>query len=180
MKGFKLYKNFITDEECQEVIDSCNLVPERDHLQNRYEIQEFDVPQSVLDKSQKILGDEKIIATRIQCYEVGQSFAPHRDAVWYSRDGRETKGKTVMKRNRNLSISILLNDEFEGGRLMIEGKDCGLQKGDAVLFSAMALHWVEGIWEGTRYAVAVWSGDWGFNEITKEEERYMSDAQDKQ
>ena len=74
----------------------------------------------------------------------------------------------------------MLNDEFEGGRLMIEGKDCGLQKGDAVLFSAMALHWVEGIWEGTRYAVAVWSGDWGFNEITKEEERYMSDAQDKQ
>ena len=179
MKGFKLYKNFITDEECQQIIDSCKK-KESDHLQNRYEIQEFEVPQAVLDKSQEILGDEKIIATRVQCYEVGQSFAPHRDAVWYSREGKETKGKTVMKRNRNLSISILLNDEFEGGNLIIEGKDCGLQKGDAVLFSAMALHWVEGVWEGTRYAVAVWSGDWGFNEISKEEERRQSDAQDYQ
>ena len=179
MKGFKLYKNFITDEECQQIIDSCKK-KESDHLQNRYEIQEFEVPQAVLDKSQEILGDEKIIATRVQCYEVGQSFAPHRDAVWYSREGKETKGKTVMKRNRNLSISILLNDEFEGGDLIIEGENCHLEKGDAVLFSAMALHWVEGVWEGTRYAVAVWSGDWGFNEISKEEERRQSDAQDYQ
>ena len=178
MKGFKLYKNFITDEECEAVIKSCNR-KETDHLQNRYEIQEFDVPQSVLDKSQEILGEEKIIATRVQCYEVGQSFAPHRDAVWYSRDGQETKGHHVVKRNRNLSISILLNDDFEGGRLMIEGEDCKLEKGDAVLFSAMALHWVEGIWEGIRYAVAVWSGDWGFNEISKREERRQSELQDK-
>ena len=43
----------------------------------------------------------------------------------------------------------------------------------------MALHWVEGVWEGTRYAVAVWSGDWGFNEISKEEEKRQSALQDK-
>ena len=178
MKGFKIYKDFITDEECQQVIDSCNK-KESDHLQNRYEIQEFEVPQTVLDKSQQILGDEKIIATRVQCYEVGQSFAPHRDAIWYSRDGQETKGHYAMKRNRNLSISILLNDEFEGGDLIIEGENCHLEKRDAVLFSAMALHWVEGVWEGTRYAVAVWSGDWGFNEISKEEEKRQSALQDK-
>ena len=84
-----------------------------------------------------------------------------------------------MKRNRNLSISILLNDEFEGGDLIIEGENCHLEKRDAVLFSAMALHWVEGVWEGTRYAVAVWSGDWGFNEISKEEEKRQSALQDK-
>jgi hypothetical protein len=39
MKGYKVYKNFITDEECQQIIDSCNK-QESDHLQNRYEIQE--------------------------------------------------------------------------------------------------------------------------------------------
>ena len=50
MKGFKLYKNFITDEECEAVINSCNK-KESDHLQNRYEIQEFEVPQTVLDLS---------------------------------------------------------------------------------------------------------------------------------
>ena len=63
--------------------------------------------------------------------------------------------------------------------LIIEGKNCHLEKRDAVLFSAMALHWVEGVWEGTRYAVAVWSGDWGFNEISKEEEKRQSALQDK-
>jgi hypothetical protein len=42
MKGYKVYKNFITDEECQQIIDSCNK-QESDHLQNRYEIQELPV-----------------------------------------------------------------------------------------------------------------------------------------
>ena len=50
MKGFKVYKNFITDKECQQIIDSLNK-QESDYLQNRYEIQDYDIPQSVLDKS---------------------------------------------------------------------------------------------------------------------------------
>lgn len=172
MKGFKVYKNFITDKECQQIIDSLNK-QESDHLQNRYEIQDYDIPQSVLDKSQDILGDEKVIATRVQCYETGQNFDPHRDAIWYSMPKHGT-AKEVWKRDRNLSISILLNDEFEGGELIIEGVDCKLEKGDAVMFSAMCLHWVQGVWEGTRYAVAVWSGTWGFEQITKEKEQELS------
>ena len=85
VKGFKVYKNFITDTECQQIIDSLNK-QESDHLQNRYEIQDYDIPQSVLDKSQKILGDEKIIATRVQCYETGQNRNWNQKCIWISNE----------------------------------------------------------------------------------------------
>ena len=176
MKGFQVFRNLATDEECQAIVDSIDR-QEDDWLQNRWEVKKFEIPQSVIDKAQKCLGDEKIIASRVQTYLQGNSFAPHRDAIWYSIPVHGS-AKQVCKRDRNLSMSILLNDEFEGGDLIIGGQNTHLKKGDGVMFSAMSLHWVNGILDGCRMSVAVWSGTWDFKEITKEEEMRLAKIQD--
>ena len=92
-----------------------------------------------------------MVSCAIQCYEPGDSFSPHRDYIWQTVDGKEN-----FKRDREQSMSILLNDEFEGGDLMVEYQKAHMNKGDATLFSARDLHWVTGIWEGKRYVLSAW------------------------
>jgi len=174
--GFKVFRNLATEEECQYVIDSIDR-KEDDWLQNRWEVKKFDIPPSLVDKAQDCLGNEKIIASRVQTYFPGNSFAPHRDAIYYTIPEHGV-AKHVMKRDRNLSMSIILNDDFEGGDLYIAGKNTHARKGDGVLFSAMALHWVTGVLSGCRMSVAVWSGTWDFKPITKEKEMELSKVQD--
>ena len=176
MYGFKVFRNLATEEECQYVIDSIDR-KEDDWLQNRWEVKKFDIPPSLVDKAQECLGNEKIIASRVQTYLPGNSFAPHRDAIYYTIPEHGV-AKHVMKRDRNLSMSIVLNDDFEGGDLYIAGKNTHARKGDGVLFSAMALHWVTGVLSGCRMSVAVWSGTWDFKPITKEKEMELAKVQD--
>ena len=143
----KCLKNYLTDEECKYIIDSCKNKP---RLQNRYEITEFSLPDSVKDKLKETLAPN-MVSCAIQCYEPGDSFSPHRDYIWQTVDGKEN-----WKRDREQSMSVLLNDEFEGGDLMIEYQKAHMNKGDATLFSAKDLHWVTGIWEGKRYVLSAW------------------------
>ena len=118
--------------------------------QNRYEITEFTLPDSVENKLKETLAPN-MVSCAIQCYEPGDSFSPHRDYIWQTVDGKEN-----FKRDREQSMSILLNDEFEGGDLMVEYQKAHMNKGDATLFSARDLHWVTGIWEGKRYVLSAW------------------------
>ena len=119
-------------------------------MQNRYEITEFTLPDSVKDKLKETLAPN-MVSCAIQFYEPGDSFSPHRDYIWQTVDGKEN-----WKRDREQSMSVLLNDEFEGGDLMIEYQKAHMNKGDATLFSAKDLHWVTGIWEGKRYVLSAW------------------------
>ena len=143
----KYLKNYLTDEECKYIIDSCKNKPRK---QNRYEITRFSLPKSVEKKLQETLAPNRVTGA-IQCYEPGDSFSPHRDYIWVTDDGKESYA-----RDREQSMSILLNDDFEGGDLMIEYKKAHMNKGDATLFSAKDLHWVTGVREGTRYVLSAW------------------------
>ena len=143
----KYLKDYLTEEECKYIIDSCKNKP---RLQNRYEITEFTLPDSVENKLKETLAPN-MVSCAIQCYEPGDSFSPHRDYIWQTVDGKEN-----FKRDREQSMSILLNDEFEGGDLMVEYQKAHMNKGDATLFSARDLHWVTGIWEGKRYVLSAW------------------------
>jgi PKHD-type hydroxylase len=61
---------------------------------------------------------------------------------------------------RKLSISILLNDNFEGGGLEIESnKDENVLKcqGDIVVFPSFLQHRVLPVTDGTRYAAVSWA-----------------------
>jgi PKHD-type hydroxylase len=61
---------------------------------------------------------------------------------------------------RKLSCSILLNDEFEGGKFEIETfekKQIDLQKGDIFVFPSFLKHCVTPVTSGTRYSAVVWA-----------------------
>tara|TARA_B110000977_G_scaffold198041_1_gene282012 strand:- start:4705 stop:5112 length:408 start_codon:yes stop_codon:yes gene_type:complete len=131
----KIIKNYLTAEECQLIIDSCN--DERGVGQGRTK---FKLPKSVLRKLS--ITHRATLEVAIQYYEVGDSFMPHRDLQGNLR--------------RVSSMSILLNDEFKGGDLMVEHQKATMNKGDATLFTPQDLHWVTGILEGHRYVLAVW------------------------
>ena len=143
----KYLKNYLTDEECKYIIDSCKNKPRK---QNRYEITRFSLPKSVEKKLQETLAPNRVTGA-IQCYEPGDSFSPHRDYIWVTDDGKESYA-----RDREQSMSILLNNEFEGGELYIEGEPARQNKGDLVMFHPNQMHWVEGVWKGTRKVLTVW------------------------
>ena len=54
------------------------------------------------------------------------------------------------------SLVLYLNDDFEGGDLMVKHEKAVMNKGDATLFTPQCLHWVTGILAGHRYVLAVW------------------------
>jgi len=66
------------------------------------------------------------------------------------------------KGTRKLSLSLLLNDDFEGGNFLInEGEEkmpikISLKKGTAVIFPSFMCHKVEPIIKGNRYSLVVW------------------------
>lgn len=134
----KRLEKYLTDKECQMLIDSCK---NRPRMQNRFEITQFQLPVSVFKKL-KETHKPSFVSCTVQYYRPGDSFSPHKDEI-----------KT---RNRTSSMSILLNDNFKGGDLMIEGTKAVMNKGDATQFTPQDLHWVTGIWEGERYVLSVW------------------------
>lgn len=131
----KILKNYLTAEECQLLIGSCN--DERGVGQGRTK---FKIPKSVAKKLS--ITHKATLTAAIQYYEVGESFRPHTDLQGNSR--------------RVSSMSVLLNDEFKGGNLIVEGTKAVMNKGDAALFTPEDLHWVTHVLEGHRYVLAVW------------------------
>ena len=64
---------------------------------------------------------------------------------------------------RKLSLSLLLNDDFEGGEFQInsgkesEAATVQLKKGQIVLFPSFMIHRVKPIIQGTRKSLVVWT-----------------------
>lgn len=56
----------------------------------------------------------------------------------------------------HITSILLLNDEFEGGELKVEGVDMKLKKGDLAIFYSSQKHWVERLINGTRYTLVTW------------------------
>ena len=59
---------------------------------------------------------------------------------------------------RKLSITIQLNsrEEFEGGRLTINGEGTDMDMGDLIVFPSILVHEVEEVTDGNRYAFVGW------------------------
>ncbi len=90
-------------------------------------------------------------------YEVGGHYNWHRDT---NVDLSKTGGKT-----RKLSITVNLNDDYEGGELMIDSEDHYWNKtprkvrsglGSVCVFPSDTYHRVKKVTKGTRYSLVVW------------------------
>jgi len=87
-------------------------------------------------------------------YSEGHFYIPHYDTF-----------PAVGKRHRKISFSILLNDDFEGGKLHFPGfgkeKDGSdkipmLEAGQLCIFPSWLLHEVQPVTKGVRYAIFGW------------------------
>tara|TARA_R100001443_G_scaffold2263_3_gene7622 strand:+ start:535 stop:1074 length:540 start_codon:yes stop_codon:yes gene_type:complete len=60
--------------------------------------------------------------------------------------------------NRKISAVVLLNDDYEGGNLQIEGKDLTetVGAGNVIIFPSYLLHKVEEVTKGTRNSLVIW------------------------
>lgn len=89
---------------------------------------------------------------QITRYKVGQYYGFHTDGNGFER-------MPVSNKVRKLSMSILLNDKFEGGEFeFINESKVNIKKGCAVIFPSWIPHRVNPVTKGVRYSLVVWHG----------------------
>ena len=95
---------------------------------------------------------------QIAKYEVGDHYKPHLDSIgtqstrWIAKDNPHLHNKT-----RKISMSLILNDDFEGGDLEIFGVPTPkLETGSMIFFPSFIAHEVTPVTKGTRYSLVMW------------------------
>jgi len=82
----------------------------------------------------------------------------HKDGIGSHNEVRnEPDNKFLHGNTRKLSMSIVLNDDFEGGDFEIHGEDIPkLPKGSIIVFPSFMDHRVSPVTKGTRYSLITW------------------------
>ena len=94
---------------------------------------------------------------QIARYNKKGHFIFHKDGNGYTRhenNNEYTHGKT-----RKLSMSIILNDDYEGGEFEFYSPNEGAletKQGDIIVFPSYFLHRVKPVTKGTRYSLVTW------------------------
>ena len=83
--------------------------------------------------------------------EVGEFHAWHQDGLGQITHDAETD------RTRKLSLSLLLNDDYEGGELEVfPNAPMKRPKGTMIFFPSFQCHQVHPVTKGTRYSLVMW------------------------
>lgn len=150
----------VMDEEYRENIRNCNLIPISVHdvIQKNEEVRRnidhelFSSVSSAVHKYKELHPNcifRKDTGYDLLRYEVGQYIKSHIDV-----------GKTDAMMARQISCSIALNDEYEGGEFTFFDNELSyrLEKGDILMFPSgfMYPHEVLPITSGTRYSIITW------------------------
>lgn len=95
---------------------------------------------------------EEMSIPRLNKYEKGEYMREHMDHIKSLFDG-ESRGLPAV------SLIGLLNDDYEGGELVINGEDYPLKKGELVIFPSnfMYMHKVNPVLSGKRFSYVAWS-----------------------
>ncbi len=83
----------------------------------------------------------------------------HLDGIGSHREvNNEPNNKFLHNNTRKLSMSIILNDDFEGGDFEIRSDPATpkLPKGSVIVFPSFIEHRVAPIIKGTRYSLVAW------------------------
>jgi len=78
------------------------------------------------------------------CYPLGGKHTTHRDGI--------------SEFNREWVITLYLNDDFEGGELVINKQISPIKKGSAVLYNGNTLHEVRPVTKGERFVITECAG----------------------
>ena len=169
-KYFERYEKALSKDFCEYVIKSVNWNKTETAKVNRVNKGEIDpaaritniyweqllspigcIVQSYIVEANKNWGYDiqRLEQVQMSQYGIGGHYNWHMDSK-----------VPVNNEQRKLSISILLNDDFEGGGLEIESnKDENVLKyqGDIVVFPSFLQHRVLPVTDGTRYAAVSWA-----------------------
>ena len=105
---------------------------------------------------------------QLLCYDVGGHYQPHIDGegVWTAPDQTQLWRKTV---DRDLSMVLYLNDEFEGGDFVFPNLHIRIrpEPGLLVCFPSNRhyIHGVEPVTKGSRYSMVTWMTVKGFESM---------------
>ena len=95
---------------------------------------------------------------QISKYEVGDFYASHMDSMGTDNTVyKNPKNPNLHNKTRKLSMSINLNEDFEGGDLVFYDCDPIEQKtGNIIFFPSYLPHEVTPVTKGTRYSLVMW------------------------
>ena len=92
---------------------------------------------------------------QIARYNKDGHFKFHQDGNGFTRF--ENGNKFTHNKTRKLSMSIILNDEYEGGEFEFFAKDTVISKrGTIIVFPSYMQHRVKPVTKGTRYSLVIW------------------------
>ena len=95
---------------------------------------------------------------QISKYEIGEFYSWHLDSLGTQGTKYIDKTKPHLDgKTRKISMSLTLNDDFEGGDLVIwqQGK-VKQEKGSLIFFPSFLPHQVTPVTKGTRYSLVMW------------------------
>ena len=93
---------------------------------------------------------------QIARYNKDGHFKFHQDGNGFTRF--ENGNKFTHNKTRKLSMSIILNDEYEGGEFEFFAKDTVISKrGTIIVFPSYMQHRVKPVTKGTRYSLVIWN-----------------------
>jgi PKHD-type hydroxylase len=92
-------------------------------------------------------------------YTKGGFYSWHADSFGSHKDvNTDPDNKLLFGNTRKLSMSILLNDDYEGGNFEFEDEEgeCLEGEGTIIVFPSFRRHQVTPVTKGTRYSLVVW------------------------
>lgn len=184
-KGITVVENFLDKVECKKLVRFADkqearwlkvidrqksteqkMVERRDpnrvtqvvNMQKRYDQLENMVRQALVEVASKQYGPPDFFEPPyVLRYKVGGKYSEHADSEAY--DSQQKRFHRVA--DRDVSLLIYLNDDYEGGQLSFRRLNYTYQPraGDLVMFpsSNLFMHQAEQVTRGTKYAVVSWS-----------------------
>ena len=94
---------------------------------------------------------------QITRYKKGEFYSEHIDGcIDHSSIYDAPENKFMDGKVRKLSMTINLNDEYEGGELEINGETVKMKKGTIVFFPSFLKHQAKSVTKGNRYSLVAW------------------------
>jgi hypothetical protein len=108
-------------------------------------VEEFNFVKQIIQKDLTPLNSEYIVSDWISLliYRPGDFFGSHKDGHSYSSDNYDTI----------LSAGYLLNNDYTGGRFLIEGKEITPSVGELFTFDRFVSHEITPVQTGVRYSL---------------------------
>ena len=167
--NFKIISGVISDTQIEELLDFWNQI-EIGTITNENTWDTNSEMKTKIDADNRvveIVGVKKglipfLTEILFNCFEcVTDSFeleGPHY-FTYYPLGGKHSKHKDFIKSfNREWVITLMLNDDFEGGDLIIEGETVPKEKGSVIIYDGNTKHEVTPVTKGQRFVITECAG----------------------